>query len=145
MNLELPRNTSDLKEFFIPLIDNFVESNTSLICEIPRISANEGILHLGDTFSPYFNPKVVQKISGPLATDQSIELLQSDLRSIVEEGYNHVRSEASEIIAFVATNSSRIATVGIPAHLPIAYGLRGNSMSISVMRNMLQDIYIDLD
>ena len=49
-------------------------------------------------------------------------------------------AKASEIIAFVATNTSRCQVIEIPPHLPVAYGLRGNSMSMETMRNMLKDV-----
>ena len=73
------------------------------------------------------------KVFSSLLIDNTRDMIEKELKETVEEGYNHIRTEASEIIAFVATNSNRIATVGVPPHLPIAYGLRGSFMPISVM------------
>ena len=52
--------------------------------------------------------------------------------------------EASEIIAFVATDVDRVVKPGLPPHIPIAYGLRGSSMPLDVMRNMINDLRNDL-
>ena len=61
-----------------------------------------------------------------------------ELSNLIEEGYNFLRVEASEILAFVATNSDRIIQPGIPPHLPIAYGMRGHSLPMKIMRNELK-------
>ena len=63
---------------------------------------------------------------------------------IIEEGYNFLHVEASEILAFVATNCSRIVQPGLPPHLPITYGLRGHSMPMEIMWNMVNDIRNEL-
>ena len=63
---------------------------------------------------------------------------------MIEEGYNFLRVEASEILAFMATNSDRILQPGIPPHLPIAYGMRGHSLPMKIMRNMVNDIRNEL-
>ena len=73
----------------------------------------------------------------PYMTFQEICYQLSDL---IEEGYNFLRVEASEILAFVATNSDQILQPGIPPHLPIAYGMRGHSLPMKIMRNMVNDI-----
>ena len=63
---------------------------------------------------------------------------------MIEEGYNFLRVEALEILAFVATNSDRIIQPGIPPHLPIAYAMRGHSLPMRIMRNMVNDIRNEL-
>ena len=67
-----------------------------------------------------------------------------ELSDLIEEGYNFLRVEASEILAFVATKSDRIIQPGIPPHLPIAYGMRGHSLPMKIMRNMVNDIRNEL-
>ena len=55
------------------------------------------------------------------------------ISEIVEEGFNFLCVEASEILAFIVTDSDRVAKPGIPPHIPIAYGLRGSAMSMQTM------------
>ena len=66
------------------------------------------------------------------------------LADLVEEGFNFLRVEASEIVAFIATDSDRILKPGIPQHIPIAYGLRGHSMSNDIVCNIKNDIRNEL-
>ena len=44
-----------------------------------------------------------------------------------------MQDEATELLAFVGTDSKRIPIPGIPCHLPIAYALKGNSLQIKTM------------
>ena len=62
----------------------------------------------------------------------------------IREGFNFLCVEVSEIIAFVATDVDRVIKPGLPPHIPIAYGLRGSSMPLDVMRNMINDLCNDL-
>ena len=45
------------------------------------------------------------------------------MAEVIEHGINFMRVEASEILAFIITDSERICKPGMPPHLPIAYGL----------------------
>ena len=76
--------------------------------------------------------------------DDEFTNLAYELAQHVESGINFLRVEASEILAFIATDSERSYSVGIPPHLPIAYGLKGNSLPMSVMCNIINDIRNDL-
>ena len=58
------------------------------------------------------------------------------MSEIVEEGFNFLHVEASEILAFIATDSDRVAKPGIPPHIPIAYGLCGSAISMQTIQNM---------
>ena len=59
---------------------------------------------------------------------------------IIKCGHHIVREESSEILAFIAVDSSRIPVKGIPCHLPIAYGLKGYSLPMTIMRSMINDV-----
>ena len=45
-----------------------------------------------------------------------------------------------EIIAFVASDSTIILQPGIPWQIPIAYGLKGHSLPMYIMRSMIEDV-----
>ena len=82
-----------------------------------------------------------KKTDIPYMTFQEICYQLSDM---IEEGYNFLRVKASEILAFVATNSDRILQPGIPPHLLIAYGMRVHSLPMKTMRNMVNDLRNEL-
>ena len=87
------------------------------------------------TFSPQchvtYSLDDIKNIMVPIM-DQALE--------IVKSGHHIVREESSEILAFIAVDSSRIPVKRIPCHLPIAYGLKGYSLPMTIMRNMINDV-----
>ena len=112
--------------------------------EVPLMRDVIGQYRMVGKFSAYNIPQTPMRSENmeiPYMTFQEICYQLSDL---IEEGYNFLRVEASEILAFVATNSDRIIQPGIPPHLPIAYGMRGHSLPMKIMRNMVNDIRNEL-
>ena len=79
-----------------------------------------------------------------ILNDDKFTKLAYELAQHVEGGMNFLHVEASEILAFVVMDSERSYSVGIPPHLPIAYGLKGNSLPVSVMCYIINDIRNDL-
>ena len=145
INPKMPSNISIMKAQFHGLIEQFIETNCSVICELPRISANMNITDPHGRFTAYTKPDLRLKESSNILLEEEFEILASQLSEVIEEGFNHLRVEASEILAFVATNPHRIQIKGIPPHLPIAYGLRGASMSTETMRSMISNILEECD
>ena len=139
-----PKSTSEIKRDIIPILEKFAETNTKAMLEVPLMRDVIGQYRMVGKFSAYNIPKTPMRSENteiPYMTFQEICYQLSDL---IEEGYNFLRVEASEILAFVATNSDRIIQPGIPPHLPIAYGLRGHSLPMKIMRNMVNNIRNEL-
>ena len=130
----------DYKEKF----DTYIEEKTSLIGEVPRIDTEENKSEFlrPFTFSPYHKPRQRKNRLGP-DLDEVKEMIQAIyLRStrLIRDSFHIVREEAAEIIAFVASDSSRIPQPGIPCQIPIAYGLKGHSLPMCIMRSMIEDV-----
>ena len=70
---------------------------------------------------------------------EAIHTLYDDAACIIKDAHPILREEAAEILAFLAVDSSRISIKGIPCHLPIAYGLKGHTLTMSVMRKMIEE------
>ena len=139
-----PKSTSEIKRDIIPILEKFAETNTKAMLEVPLMRNVIGQYRMVGKFSAYNIPKTPMRSENmeiPYMTFQEICYQLSDL---IEEGYNFLRVEASEILAFVATNSDRIIQPGIPPHLPITYGMRGHSLPMKIMRNMVNDIRKEL-
>ena len=62
-----------------------------------------------------------------------------DLR-LLKEAYHIVREEAAEIIAFVTADSTRVPEPRLPKHISIAYGLKGHSLPMTIMRHLINDV-----
>ena len=139
-----PNRIGDLKKELYPLLDENINSRTKCIVELPRMKDVHGTSKTVKKFSPYNMPLIAIRSENTVMIDGDFQALCCDAADIIEEGYNFLCVEASEILAFVTTNSSRVIQPGIPPHLPIVYGLRGNSLSMETMCNMVNDMPTEL-
>ena len=55
--------------------------------------------------------------------------------------HTSLRSQASEIVVFMATNKNRIQTDSIPYSFPVAYAMKGSSMSNDDLRFMVKHLH----
>ena len=140
VNPIMPDVSKETKFVYLSLINEFRLHNTSLLCEVPR---NQGIItnvSIPDKFSAYHMSKDMTREMNDSILETTFDEICMDLSKLVEEGFNFLRVEASEILAFICTDSHRIACPGIPDNIPVAYGLKSASMTTSVMRNIVEDI-----
>ena len=122
----------------------YMERNCKVIGEFPRISGKIGNMFKRNKFSAYFTPVQISRPDDYSISESNMQEVCFELAELIEHGINFMRVEASEILAFVITDSERICKPGIPPHLPIAYGLRGHSMPMKIMLKMLNDIRNEL-
>ena len=59
---------------------------------------------------------------------------------LLKEAYHIVREESAKILAFIAADSTRVPEPGIPCHIPIAYGFKGYSLPMTIMRHLINDV-----
>ena len=140
----LPKTTSDIKNKLFPILESFGSNNTRILVEVPLMPEIVGKYQVDEKFTPYNIPKTPQRSENTEYKLEDFIDICYEISELIEEGYNYLRVEASEILAFVATNSDRIIQPGIPPHLPVAYGMRGHSLSMKTMRNMVNDIRNEL-
>ena len=140
----LPDKISELQKQFNDIVPKYIQDNTRVLGEFPKISGINCALSKHNKYTPYYVPISENRIYGNLCLDNSFEEISVRICDAIREGFNFLRVEASEIIAFVATDVDRVIKPGLPPHIPIAYGLRGSSMHLDVMRNMINDLRNDL-
>ena len=128
-----------------PALDHFSHSYSSLICELPRIHCQKDELPVSQHYGPYFVPLQEPKLYTSILLEDDFEILSIEVSEHIHDAFNLLRVEASEILAFVATNCDRIIKDGIPPHLPVAYGLKGSSLSMETMRSMVFDVRKSLE
>ena len=124
-------------------MENYAQTCTTL-CELPLSHGEMSAIQPSGKFSAYHYCKDPKRIDISIFLDNDYQETSLQLADLVEEGFNFLRVEAAEILAFVATDSDRILKPGIPPHIPIAYGLRGHSMSNDIVRNIRNDIRNEL-
>ena len=137
---QLPDKVSELQKSFGEVIKNYQETNTKLVCKLPRMSGYAPKIPEPEKYTPYYVAKEQKRVDGNLCMEDSLNEISVRISDVIKEGFNFLRVEASEIFAFVATDADRVVKPGIPPHIPIAYGLRGSSMSAEIMRNMINDL-----
>ena len=139
-----PRNIKEMKHKLVPTITNYNMNESRNLGEVKRISGTCKDIAQPSRWSAYFKPhKSAVDINSPL-TNEDLNDLCYELAQHVESGINFLRVEALEIFAFVATDCDRIFNPAVPPHLPIAYGMKGTSLPMRVMRNMISDIRTEL-
>ena len=111
-------------------MEKFVETCCTTLCELPLSGAEMSQVIPNGKFSVYHYCQDPKRIDISIFLDNDF---QETSVHLVEEGFNFLRVEASEIVTFVATDSDRILKPGIHPHIPIAYGLRGHSMSNDIV------------
>ena len=139
-NPQMPSKISDIQIKFKDMSDKYNEDNVFILGKVPRVKFKESTLEKHSKFSAYFIPISTPRIDQNLCLDDDFQEMSIKIGDLIEEGFNFLCVEASEIIAFVATDCDRMVKPGIPPHIPIAYGLRGNSMPMSIMREMVDEL-----
>ena len=133
----------ELRKELFPLLETYAQTCTTL-CELPVSHGEMSVLQPTGKFSAYHYCQDPKRIDISIFLDNDFQETSVQIADLVEEGFNFLRVEAAEILAFVATDSDRILKPGIPPHIPVAYGLRGHSMSNDIVRNIRNDIRNEL-
>ena len=113
-----PQKTSEIKKDIIPILERFTKTNIKVILEVPLMRDVIGEYGMVGKFSVYNIPQTPMRSGNTDIPYMTFQEICYELSDLIEEGYNFLRVEASEILAFVATNSDRIIQPGIPPHLP---------------------------
>ena len=134
----------DLRNEIFPVLENYLETCCTTLCKLPLNHGEMSQLAPSGKFSAYHYCQDPNRIDISIFLDNDFQETSVQLANLVEEGFNFLHVEASEISAFVTTDSDRILKPGILPHIPVAYGLRGHSMSNDIVRNIRNDIWNEL-
>ena len=100
----IPSNISEIKQFLLPLLDKYISEDCTVVAEFPKMIGHVRQLAIPRKFSAYHIPTDTRDYSNVLL-DSNFTNICIDLADEVEQGFNFLRVEASEIIAFVAKDS----------------------------------------
>ena len=139
-----PKTINENKKKYEEALEKYISENSRIIGEVPKKHGKIAQLKIGEKFSAYSKQLEKNRKIHSISIEEDFTETCFNLAEIIEEGINFMRVEASEILAFVATDSDRICKPDLPPHIPIAYGLRGASLNMKTMRNMVNDIRNEL-
>ena len=127
-----------------PEVDEYSKNYTRLVGEVTIVKCVEGNLLEPTKYSPYYVPTPIPESDVTYNLDDRRNMMvpiMDQAMDIIKCGHHIVREESSEILAFIVVDSSRIPVKGIPCHLPIAYGLKGYSLPMNIMRSLINDVH----
>ena len=112
-------------------INQFIQTNCVLLAEVPTITAVYGNVYLDPHFSSLFSPNSERN-----STDSNKEIVANmnkfiriDAKSAFTSCHEVLHTPAKEFLVFMLTNKDRKQNKHIPYSYPVAYVLKGSSMS----------------
>ena len=117
-------------------VKGFVETNVSFVGEFPSCSAIEDTKKTDSQGDRYVKPVMKEKPSVAVNLSKVHDTL-AHIGRWLETTYNLLRTVASEILVFMLNDLDRVYDMEINNAHPIAYALKGPSMSVDIMRNMM--------
>ena len=137
-----PTNIQQLQSKINPILNEYRRNHSTFICEVPSIIGKEGNL---DVTSPNFYPYSVPIDSMPYIC--STEELQESLFKIMEmnnvcleDAHHLLRTQASEVLAFVLTDTDRRKEAETMPITPIGYCMKDSTLNMKTMRKLVHDV-----
>ena len=73
-------------------------------------------------------------------TIADVMIMINEAESFMKEAHLLCRRKASEVLAFIITDTDRLSNPTLPHHLPLAFALKGYSMTTQTMRVMSNEV-----
>lgn len=123
------------------VLSTYLHTHSTLICEIPSMTGNyvtqDNSMH--DDIYLHVLPTMPSTIK-PNSILSSIKQISIDARCVTEECFELLRKKSNEILAFILTNTDRHKSPLSIAHVPIAYAMKGNSLSTTILRHLIDEV-----
>ena len=128
---------------FGPQLDDYIQHSTEMIGEVPLVHTEEDRTKFmkAGLFTPYHLPKL--RYRSGRSRKEVLALVHTALDkacTLMKDSFHIMRAEASKIIAFLASDSTRVPDSNLPPHIPVAYGLKGYSLPMTTMCKMISDV-----
>ena len=131
------------KQPLLQKLESYINNNSRLLVEVPSCFGMQSGLNESMANGPYYIPPQKQFT---LATAQSIaneiKVLCANTLGMLQEGFQLLRCKATEVLAFIISDIDRQFSPSLPPHMPIAYALKGSSLSIETLRELLTKVRV---
>ena len=141
-NPRFPKKISEISKHVIPLLDEYIDRSSFFICELSLVHEIDGKMPKFQSGNPYTgtgNEWTLCLEDEDLMKEMFHEICDLAIEAI-KDSHQILHEEANEILAFLAADSEWKLIPGVPCHLPLAYALKGSSLSIEVMHKLVNDI-----
>ena len=127
-------------------INQFIQMNCVLLAEVPTITAVYGNVYLDPNFSSLFSPNCGRNSTNPkkeLVTNMN-KFISIDAKSAFTSCHEVLRTPVKELLVFMLTNKDRKQNKHVPYSYPVAYALKGSSMSNCDLHFMVNKLHNEL-
>ena len=139
VNLQKAKRVPIFKASLKEKLTKYVTANSTFLVQLPSCYAAEGTLDTNVATGPYhIPPSPPFNLTSSMSVANDIRVICSNSMTLVDESFQLLRDKASEILAFIATDLDRKFSTTIPPHMPVAYAMKGRSLSITTMRKLMQ-------
>ncbi|CAC5388828.1 unnamed protein product [Mytilus coruscus] len=108
------------------------------LCEIPSIKCTSNGISQTTTETPYVFPLHVHRENEE--TESNIEIVLTESVYDIKESSQICRRKAREVLVWLLSDSDRQWHPEMPNSVPIAYVMKGYSLSTNIMRSMHDNI-----
>ena len=120
----------------------YISTHTVFKGEIPALTGEYGKVFESDVIPSAYRvmpPAKKQQIIHS-EVDFDTHVIAAECQCLFMNAHTSLRSQASEIVVFMATNKNRIQTDSIPYSFPVAYAMKGSSISNDDLRFMVKHL-----
>ena len=132
-------------------INNSKDTHTSFLCEIPTVTGEFGSVTIpADFSSPYAPAPGRNNIlkTNEMITEENLQL-SVDAKCAFKQCHQVLRDPGRELLVFMLTDKDRKQSHNVPYSYPVAYALKGASMTnshlkylVDIVRNRLHEMQI---
>ena len=124
------------------MLQNYLDGNTQILVEVPSIQIDDKRSNMEKGEGSYYTAGALNVRNVPKSSIAA--KLKSICRTtcdLIKEAYELQRRKATEILAFVISNTDRIHDGEHPNQIPIAYALKGYSLSTETLQKMTDIVW----
>ena len=126
-------------------VKTYIQTNTSFFLECPSLTGVEGCLVQDKAIPSAYavTPNIVFNEIDHTDVDFKVAVVTNESKRFFDGAHIVLRNQASEVLVFMATNKDRLQSETVPYSLPVAYAMKGSSMTNEDLRYMLDILRLE--
>ena len=134
-----PKVKASYKEELKSLLEEYLERNSSLLVEVPTVKKVQNEIAPVQGNDAYYIPQPALKNQCILKRSivANVRVMCRTTKDLIKEAYQLQWKKAAELFSFIITTTDRFHNPSISSQLPIAYALKGFSMTTDTLRKMI--------
>ena len=124
-------------------IREYIATHTSFFCEAPTLRGEFGSLTVSDVCQSAY--AVTPNIHVSEVCDKDVDfdtaVVSSETTHFFQNAHTVLRMKASEIVVFMATNKDRMNIDSVGYSFPVAYAMKGSTMTNADLRYMVNALW----